>query len=135
MKSKRFEVLGNRPVNKDGYVKEWPEVGLIAMNSPLDPKPSIVIENGKVVEIYKNETGEYTGKIKENNFVFLEQNNDLTYSKERNSLAYFTLKFPDYEFSYHVWINIQKDGNLFLKGTGNTEVGKYVRELHLIRQK
>ena len=135
MKSKRFEVLGNRPVNKDGYVKEWPEVGLIAMNSPLDPKPSIVIENGKVVEIYKNETGEYTGKIKENNFVFLEQNNDLTYSKERNSLAYFTLKFPDYEFSYHVWINIQKDGNLFLKGTGNTEVGKYVGEWHLIREK
>ena len=26
-------------------------------------------------------------------------------------------------------------GNLFLKGTGNTEVGKYVTELHLIRQK
>ena len=51
MKSKRFEVLGNRPVNKDGYVKEWPEVGLIAMNSPLDPKPSIVIENGKVIEL------------------------------------------------------------------------------------
>ena len=51
MKSKRFEVLGNRPVNKGGYVKEWPEVGLIAMNSPLDPKPSIVIENGKVVEL------------------------------------------------------------------------------------
>ena len=95
----------------------------------------LIKENGKVVEIYKNETGEYTGKIKENNFVFLEQNNDLTYSKERNSLAYFTLKFPDYEFSYHVWINIQKDGNLFLKGTGNTEVGKYVGEGHLIREK
>ena len=95
----------------------------------------LIKENGKVVEIYKNETGEYTGKIKENNFVFLEQNNDLTYSKERNSLAYFTLKFPDYEFSYHVWINIEKDGNLFIKGTGNTEVGKYITELHLIRQK
>ena len=95
----------------------------------------LIKENGKIVEIYKNETGKYTGKIKENNFVFLEQNNDLTYSKERNTLAYFTLKFPDYEFSYHVWINIQKDGNLFLKGTGNTEVGKYVTELHLIRQK
>ena len=95
----------------------------------------LIKENGKIVEIYKNETGEYIGKIKENNFIFLEQNNDLTYSKERNSLAYFTLKFPDYEFSYHVWINIQKDGNLFLKGTGNTQVGKYVMELHLIRGK
>ena len=95
----------------------------------------LIKENGKIVEIYKNETGEYIGKIKENNFIFLEQNNDLTYSKERNSLAYFTLKFPDYEFSYHVWISIQKDGNLFLKGTGNTEVGKYVGEWHLIREK
>ena len=95
----------------------------------------LIKENGKIVEIYKNETGKYTGKIKENNFIFLEQNNDLTYSKERNSLAYFTLKFPEDKFSYHVWINIQKDGNLFLKGTGNTEVGKYVTELHLIRQK
>ena len=95
----------------------------------------LIKENGKIVEIYKNESGEYTGKIKENNFIFLEQNNDLTYSKERNSLAYFTLKFPGDKFSYHVWINIQKDGNLFLKGTGNTEVGKYVTELHLIRQK
>lgn len=51
MKSKRFEVLDARPVNQDGYVKEWPEVGLIAMNSPFDPKPSIKIENGKVVEM------------------------------------------------------------------------------------
>ena len=95
----------------------------------------LIKENGKIVEIYKNESGEYTGKIKENNFIFLEQNNDLTYSKERNILAYFTLKFPEDKFSYHVWINIQKDRNLFLKGTGNTEVGKYVTELHLIRQK
>lgn len=51
MKSKRFEVLRERPVNKDGFLKEWPEVGLIAMDSPLDPKPSIKIENGKVVEL------------------------------------------------------------------------------------
>jgi len=53
----------------------------------------LIKENGKIVEIYKNENGEY------------------------------------------IWINIEKDGNLFIKGTGNTEVGKYVRELHLIRQK
>lgn len=51
MKSKRFEVLANRPVNQDGYVKEWPEVGLIAMNSPFDPTPSIKIENGRVTEL------------------------------------------------------------------------------------
>ena len=82
----------------------------------------LIKENGKIVEIYKNENGKYTGKIKENNFIFLEQANDLTYDREKNSLAYFNLKFPE-------------DGNLFIKGTGNTEVGKYVRELHLIRQK
>ena len=51
MKSKRFEVLANRPVNQDGYVKEWPEVGLIAMNSPFDPTPSIKIENGRITEL------------------------------------------------------------------------------------
>jgi len=95
----------------------------------------LVKENGKIVEIYKNETGEYIGKIKENNFIFLKQNNDLTYSKERNSLAYFTLKFPEDKFSWNVWINIEKDGNLFIKGTGNTVVGKYITELHLIREK
>lgn len=51
MKSKRFEALAKRPVNQDGFVKEWPEVGLMAMNSPNDPKPSIKISNGKVVEL------------------------------------------------------------------------------------
>lgn len=51
MKSKRFQALAERPVNKDGFVKEWAEVGLIAMNSPFDPKPSIKIENGVVVEL------------------------------------------------------------------------------------
>ena len=51
MRSKRFEILGARPVNKDGYVKEWPEVGLIAMNSPLDPKPSVKVVDGKIVEL------------------------------------------------------------------------------------
>lgn len=51
MKSKRFQVLAQRPVNQDGFVEEWPEVGMIAMNSPNDPKPSIKIENGKIVEL------------------------------------------------------------------------------------
>jgi len=51
LKSKRFEILAERPVNKDGFVAEWPEVGLIAVDSPNDPKPSIKIENGKIVEM------------------------------------------------------------------------------------
>jgi propanediol dehydratase large subunit len=51
MRSKRFEVLEKRPVNQDGFVKEWPEVGLISMENPGDPKPSIKIENGVVTEL------------------------------------------------------------------------------------
>lgn len=51
MRSKRFEVLEKRPVNQDGYVKEWIEEGFIAMESPNDPKPSVRIENGKIVEL------------------------------------------------------------------------------------
>ena len=50
-RSKRFEVLENRPVHKDGFIGEWVDVGLIAMDSPNDPKPSIRIEGGKVVEM------------------------------------------------------------------------------------
>lgn len=95
----------------------------------------IMKESGEIVEIYKNKDGEYTGKMKENNFIFLKQASELSYDKERNSLSPFYLKFPKDEFSYYVWINIEKDGNLFIKGPGNTQVGKYVIELHLIREK
>ena len=41
----------------------------------------LIKEKGKIVEIYKNEAGEYTGKIKKDNFIFLKQNNDLTYDE------------------------------------------------------
>lgn len=51
MRSKRFEVLENKPVNKDGFINEWPEVGLIAMDSPYDPKPSVKVVNGQIVEL------------------------------------------------------------------------------------
>jgi len=50
-RQKRFEVLAERPVNKDGFIKEWPEVGLVAMESPNDPRPSIRIEGGRIVEL------------------------------------------------------------------------------------
>lgn len=48
---KRFEALEKRDVNQDGFVKEWPEVGLIAMGSPEDPEPSLKIEDGVIVEM------------------------------------------------------------------------------------
>ena len=95
----------------------------------------IIKESEEIIEIYKNKNGEYTGKMEENNFIFLKQASELSYDKERNSLSPFYLKFPKDEFSYYVWINIEKDGNLFIKGPGNTQVGKYVIELHLIREK
>ncbi len=50
-RQKRFEVLAQRPVNKDGFIKEWMEVGLVAMDNPNDPAPGIKIQNGKVVEL------------------------------------------------------------------------------------
>ena len=63
-RSKRIEVLDRRPVNLDGYIDEWPEMGLIAMSSPYDPKPSLKIENGIIVEL--------DGKRRED-FDFLDQ--------------------------------------------------------------
>ena len=51
MRSKRFEVLEERPVNKDGFIGEWKEEGLIAMESSDDPKPSLKIENGLIIEL------------------------------------------------------------------------------------
>jgi len=51
MHSKRFERLQERPINSETFIRPWPEVGLIAMNSPLDPQPSLRIENGVVAEM------------------------------------------------------------------------------------
>ena len=50
-RSKRFEVLEKRPVNQDGLIGEWPEEGLIAMESPWDPPSSVKVENGRIVEL------------------------------------------------------------------------------------
>ena len=49
--SARTDVLEDRPVNLDGFVEEWPEVGMVAMDSEFDPEPSVRVENGVVVEM------------------------------------------------------------------------------------
>lgn len=49
--SKRADMLESRPVNLDGFVEEWPEKGLVAMESDFDPSPSVRVENGVIVEM------------------------------------------------------------------------------------
>jgi propanediol dehydratase large subunit len=49
--SRRTEVLEDRPVNLDGFVEEWPEKGLVAMESDFDPAPSVRVEGGQIVEL------------------------------------------------------------------------------------
>jgi propanediol dehydratase large subunit len=49
--SRRFQKLAERPVNRETFIQPWPEVGLVAIHSPLDPSPSLRIENGVVLEM------------------------------------------------------------------------------------
>lgn len=50
-KSKRFAKLAEQDINRETFIHEWPELGLIAMDSPLDPKPSLRIADGQIVEL------------------------------------------------------------------------------------
>ena len=50
-RSKRIEALDKRPVNLDGYINEWPEMGFAAMRSPHDPVSSIRVQDGKITEL------------------------------------------------------------------------------------
>lgn len=50
-RSKRTEILEDRPINLDGFIEEWPEVGLVAMDSEYDPAPSVRVEDGVIVEM------------------------------------------------------------------------------------
>ncbi len=57
--SKRFEKLRERDINKEVFVSELPELGLIVMDSPTDPKPSLRISDGKIVEMDGRSEGEF----------------------------------------------------------------------------
>jgi propanediol dehydratase large subunit len=50
-RSKRFEKRAHRPINSDTFVQEAPELGLVVMNGPRDPKPSIRLQDGRIVEL------------------------------------------------------------------------------------
>ena len=50
-RSKRFDLLSKRDINKETYVEPWPEAGLIVADSPWDPQPSITLQDGRVLEM------------------------------------------------------------------------------------
>ena len=57
MRSKRFEWLDERPVNRANFIEPWAEAGLTVISSPHDPSPSLKIENGIVTEMAEQSMG------------------------------------------------------------------------------
>ncbi len=51
MQTKRAQIRADRPINRETFIRPWPELGLIVADSPYDPAPSLVIEDGIVVEM------------------------------------------------------------------------------------
>ncbi len=51
MTSKRFEIRQERPINRETFIRPWADVGLIAVDSPHDPTPSVRTADGVIVEI------------------------------------------------------------------------------------
>ena len=58
-RSLRTESLEARPVNLDGFVEEWPEKGMVAMDSAFDPAPSIRVEDGVITEMDGTERADF----------------------------------------------------------------------------
>src|SRR5262249_10326254 len=38
-------------INKDSFIHEWPEIGLILFNSPGDPRPHVRVVDGRISEL------------------------------------------------------------------------------------
>ncbi|MCV7058159.1 propanediol/glycerol family dehydratase large subunit [Mycolicibacterium gilvum] len=55
----RFRVLNSKPVNLDGFSVPDAALGLVAMSSPHDPAPSLVIRDGAVVELDAKDVAEF----------------------------------------------------------------------------
>ena len=51
MESRRSAARAARPVNRDSFIQEWPEAGLVLFHSPSDPQPSVRVEQGRIVEL------------------------------------------------------------------------------------
>ncbi len=58
-RSKRFEMRAKRPVNLDTFVAEDAGLGLVAMNGPNDPAPSLTLLRGRIVEMDGREVEDF----------------------------------------------------------------------------
>jgi propanediol dehydratase large subunit len=50
-RSARFESREGRELRREVLIEPLPELGLVAMDGPNDPEPSLVLEGGRVVEL------------------------------------------------------------------------------------
>ena len=50
-RSERFRVRATAPLRRETLIRPEPSLGLVAMNGPGDPEPSLVIEDGVVSEL------------------------------------------------------------------------------------
>lgn len=57
--TKRQDVRAQRPVHRETFITPWPEAGLIAFESPADPKPSLRICKGTIVEMDSKRVEEF----------------------------------------------------------------------------
>ena len=51
--------MNAQPVNLDGFAFENPELGLASLASPCDPEPSLLVRDGRVVELDSRLAGEF----------------------------------------------------------------------------
>src|SRR6478672_6965007 len=50
-RSERFVSREQRELRRELLISPYPELGLVAMDGPNDPEPSLVVEGGRVVEL------------------------------------------------------------------------------------
>jgi propanediol dehydratase large subunit len=55
----RIRFMDAQRVNLDGFAREDPELGLVALRGPYDPEPSLVIRDGVVVELDSRPAAEF----------------------------------------------------------------------------
>ena len=55
----RIRFMDAQPVNLDGFAREDPELGLVALRAPADPEPSLVVEDSVVVELDSRPASEF----------------------------------------------------------------------------